>query len=179
MRNLASRSAEAANEIKSLVESATLKANDGKKIANTMISGYGKLNENISKTSDLIRNVSEASKEQLLGIEQINAAVNELDKNTQHNATIASEANNITNEISIIANTVLDNANAKEFDGKDSVSAKKLNINVVKTEVKPDPVKVESPRPTSTTTPVSKPASKPISREIKANTSDDDEWESF
>ena len=37
VRNLAARSAEAANEIKTLVENATTKANDGKKIADKMI----------------------------------------------------------------------------------------------------------------------------------------------
>jgi methyl-accepting chemotaxis protein len=50
VRNLASRSAEAAKEIKALVEHATAKANDGKNIAGNMIVGYKQLNENISKT---------------------------------------------------------------------------------------------------------------------------------
>ncbi|NCB12909.1 MAG: methyl-accepting chemotaxis protein, partial [Erysipelotrichia bacterium] len=50
VRNLASRSAEAAKEIKDLVENATSKTNSGKKIADDMIKGYVKLKENISKT---------------------------------------------------------------------------------------------------------------------------------
>ncbi len=69
VRNLASRSADAANEIKALVQNATSKANGGKKIAEEMISGYTALNENISKTIDLIKDVEMASKEQLTGIE--------------------------------------------------------------------------------------------------------------
>ena len=79
VRNLASRSAEAANEIKKLVENATLKANNGKEIADEMIDGYTHLNESISKTLDLISNVESASKEQQIGIEQINNAVTQLD----------------------------------------------------------------------------------------------------
>ncbi len=74
VRNLASRSAQAANEIKSLVENATNKANDGKSIAQNMIKGYTGLNENITKTLDLISNVEVASGEQRAGIEQINDA---------------------------------------------------------------------------------------------------------
>lgn len=47
---MASRSAEAAKEIKVLVETATKKADQGKKISQDMISGYKMLNENISQT---------------------------------------------------------------------------------------------------------------------------------
>jgi methyl-accepting chemotaxis protein len=45
VRNLATRSADAANEIKKLVSNATVKANNGKKIADSMISGYITLNQ--------------------------------------------------------------------------------------------------------------------------------------
>ena len=64
VRNLAGRSAEAANDIKKLVDNATTKANDGKKIADEMIEGYTQLNDNISKTIELISDVESASKEQ-------------------------------------------------------------------------------------------------------------------
>ena len=72
VRNLASRSAEAAKEIKNIVESATSKANQGKDIANNMIVEYKELNQNISQTINLISDIEMSSKEQLLGIEQIN-----------------------------------------------------------------------------------------------------------
>ncbi|WP_416224723.1 methyl-accepting chemotaxis protein [Arcobacter sp. FWKO B] len=75
VRNLASRSAEAAKEIKDIVQLATAKANEGKSIANNMIQGYSELNKNISHTINLISDIENASKEQLLGIEQINDAV--------------------------------------------------------------------------------------------------------
>ena len=48
-----------------------------------MIEGYTSLNENISITLDLIQNVTTASKEQLVGMVQINDAVNNLDQITQ------------------------------------------------------------------------------------------------
>jgi methyl-accepting chemotaxis protein len=90
VRNLASRSAEAANEIKALVENATSKANNGKSIADEMIDGYTHLNESISSTLKLISDVETSSKEQQSGIIQINDAINSLDKQTQQNANIAS-----------------------------------------------------------------------------------------
>ncbi|MFY9080803.1 methyl-accepting chemotaxis protein, partial [Aliarcobacter butzleri] len=61
VRNLASRSAEAAREIKTIVENATSKANQGKSIATNMIEGYKELNQNISQTISLISDIQNAS----------------------------------------------------------------------------------------------------------------------
>src|SRR5690606_11767467 len=95
VRNLASRSAEAAKDIKNIVEDATKKANEGKQIASNMIEGYKGLNESIVQTTNLISDVEMSSKEQLNGIEQINDAVNSLDRQTQQNAMVATKVNSI------------------------------------------------------------------------------------
>mgnify|MGYP000992243745 CR=1 FL=1 len=127
VRNLANRSAEAAREIKNIVENATSKANYGKEIANNMIDGYRQLNENISQTMNLISSIEVSSKEQLNGIIQINDAVNQLDKQTQQNALIASQTQDIAILTDQIAKMVVDNTNQKEFTGKELVKAKELN----------------------------------------------------
>ena len=129
VRNLANRSADAAKEIKLLVENATAKANFGKNIAGDMINGYKQLNENISNTTKLILDVENSSKEQLLGIEQINDAINQLDQQTQKNAMIASEARNIAIITDEISKLVVNSANKKEFDGKNQVKAKNIKTN--------------------------------------------------
>ncbi|MFA7571286.1 MAG: methyl-accepting chemotaxis protein [Sulfurimonadaceae bacterium] len=126
VRNLASRSAEAAKEIKTLVETATQKADQGKNIAGSMIEGYKQLNENISQTISLISNIEGASKEQLLGIEQINDAVNQLDQQTQQNAMVASQTRDVAVMTDEIAKLVVSDANKKEFVGKENVKAKSL-----------------------------------------------------
>ncbi|MDD4329207.1 MAG: Cache 3/Cache 2 fusion domain-containing protein [Aliarcobacter sp.] len=125
VRNLAARSAEAAKEIKTIVENATKKANDGKDIANHMIDGYVKLNENISQTINLIKDIEMSSKEQLSGIEQINDAITSLDQQTQQNANIASQAHDVAVVTDEIAKLVVSNANAKEFAGKNEVKSKR------------------------------------------------------
>jgi methyl-accepting chemotaxis protein len=127
VRNLANRSADAAKEIKSLVESANMKANNGKNIANEMIQGYHNLNDNISKTLELIKDVEMASKEQLVGIEQINSAVAELDQQTQQNAQVAMQTKQIAQSTQRIATSVVEDANEKEFIGKESVKALEFN----------------------------------------------------
>jgi methyl-accepting chemotaxis protein len=119
VRNLASRSAEAAKKIKDLVESATQKADNGKVIASKMIKGYSVLNENISKTIELISDIEQNSKEQQLKIEQINAAVTTLDSQTQENATISSKTHGIALETDKIAKLIVNTVNEKEFIGKE------------------------------------------------------------
>jgi len=121
VRNLASRSSEAANEIKTLVEHATNKANSGKSIADEMIHGYTSLNESISNTLNLIQDVENASKEQFAGIEQINGAIAELDIQTQQNASIANNTKDIALQTQTISKTIVNNANEKKFVGKDDI----------------------------------------------------------
>ena len=116
VRNLANRSAEAAKEIKNLVEEATIKANDGKLISSDMIEGYKELNKNISETINIIEDVSAASKEQMLGIEQINQTVNMLDRVTQENAFESNQIKEISQSVSTLAYELLTDAKSKKFN---------------------------------------------------------------
>ena len=170
VRNLATRSAEAAKEIKAIVERATVKANEGKNIATNMIDGYKNLNNNISSTMNLISDIENASKEQLLGIEQINDAVNQLDQQTQQNAMIASQSHDIALSTDEIAKLIVEDANQKEFEGKNEVKAKNAGI---KKEVKEHII-------ASTPKKIIKASKQNINstKEI-TSTSSNDEWESF
>ncbi|MGB3751230.1 MAG: methyl-accepting chemotaxis protein [Arcobacteraceae bacterium] len=172
VRNLASRSAEAANEIKALVQNATDKASNGKKIADEMINGYSSLNANIAKTGEIVRDVEMASKEQLQGIEQINDAVNSLDQQTQQNAMIASQTHDVALDTDKIAKLVVSDADEKEFIGKNTVQAKVMDKHeTVKKEISKPVVK-------KNTTPSSKPSKSGKLETITSNTNDD-EWASF
>ena len=171
VRNLASRSAEAAKEIKLIVENATKKANNGKDIANHMIDGYKELNQNITNTINLIQDIEMSSKEQLMGIEQINDAVNQLDQQTQQNAAVASQTHDVAVVTDEIAKLVVSNANAKEFIGKNEVKAKRdfTKTNNSSYDIKTNQV-------------VHKKAEhKAVKQETKvvSNKSDDSKWESF
>ena len=116
VRNLANRSAEAAKEIKNLVEEANIKTNDGKLISSDMIEGYKELNKNISETIHIIEDVSAASKEQMLGIEQINQTVNMLDRVTQENAFESNQIKEISQSVSTLAYELLTDAKSKKFN---------------------------------------------------------------
>jgi len=97
VRNLASRSADAANDIKELVQNAIIKAKEGQEISSEMINGYTNLNTDITSTIELIEDVANASKEQQNAISQISDTVNDLDRVTQQNASVAANINNMAN----------------------------------------------------------------------------------
>jgi methyl-accepting chemotaxis protein len=123
VRNLANRSAQAAREIKNIVELASKKAEDGKEISDNMIHGYTELNENISKTIDTINEVAIASKEQEKGIVQINDAINMLDQATQKNAQVADEISTMASNIANMSNSLVSAASKASFieDARDKV----------------------------------------------------------
>ena len=180
VRNLASRSAEAAKEIKELVEDATFKANEGKEVSDEMIKGYSSLNDSIEKTIDLINDVSNSSKEQQAGIVQINDAINSLDHQTQSNASVASQTNEIAVSTSTIAQRIVQNADEKEFEGKESVEAE--SIKATQTLSKPKEAQVANetkPSYAAPSMPVKTNSEKKEATIVEPNNQNDDEWESF
>jgi len=168
VRNLASRSAEAAKEIKDIVQRATSKANQGKDISNEMIQGYEELLSNITKTTNMINQISNASKEQEAGIVQINDAIASLDQQTQQNAMIASQTQDIAIQTDAIAKEIVEDAIKKEFIGKNEI----LNTNSeLKTQVSGN-----STPQTQTKSNIHKPE---LQKFTPKQSSKNDEWESF
>ena len=115
VRNLASRSAEAAKEIKALVESASQKANEGKNISTDMINGYNELNNKIRSTIEIINNVTSSSKEQEQAMNQISDAVNRLDTATQENASVATDISSMSGEIARLSDSLVNAASRASF----------------------------------------------------------------
>ncbi|QOG12704.1 methyl-accepting chemotaxis protein [Arcobacter sp. FWKO B] len=116
VRNLASRSSEAAKEIKNIVSQALEKAYEGKLIANEMNKGYIELNKKIEQTLIIVDDVSQASIEQLAGIEQINNAVTTLDKNTQINAGSSMFISELSSKIADMSNQLVSAASRAKYN---------------------------------------------------------------
>ncbi|MFA5721047.1 MAG: methyl-accepting chemotaxis protein [Aliarcobacter sp.] len=180
VRNLASRSAEAAREIKLIVENATLKANEGKNISFEMIEGYTELLENIDKQTQTINEIALASKEQEAGITQINDAVTGLDQQTQNNASIAAHTKSIATNADVVAKKIVSDSKSKEFIGKQEIENeyKKSNVKIEKSENKNESIKkTEEKKEKKDEKELPKKDIK--LKEIKPSKSSDDEWESF
>ena len=137
VRNLASRSAEAAKEIKGIVEAASSKARDGKVISDNMIKGYEELNSNIENTIEKIEQVATASKEQEQGIIQINDAINSLDHATQKNAQVADDISNMAEQITDMSNSLVTAASRASFleESRDEVCDVDLVYDTAKLKV--------------------------------------------
>jgi len=92
VRNLASKSADAAKEIKELVLDSSAKVRAGSELVSETGNALEDILLNVKKVADLVSEISAASSEQAAGIEQVNRAVNHIDEGTQQNAALAEEA---------------------------------------------------------------------------------------
>jgi len=144
-----------------------------------MIIGYNGLNENISKTIELISDVEMASKEQLSGIEQINNSVTQLDQQTQQNANVANETKDIAYQTQQISRTIVDNVNTKEFIGKDDKNKRVKSIDITYAGKEQRTTENRIKKNQTKTNVINKSDAKiiPINQNIVNN--EVDEWESF
>ncbi|OCL92201.1 Methyl-accepting chemotaxis protein 4 [Aliarcobacter thereius] len=141
VRNLANRSAEAAKEIKNIVEIATSKANEGKNIASSMKLGYTELNKRIDETIVLIEDVSRGTKEEEIGILQINDTINVLDRVTQVNAGSARTISTLAREASSLSDNLLKIADRAKFKQVDPKSIDDIDLVFKISKLKNDHIK--------------------------------------
>ncbi len=92
VRNLAQRSAQAAKEIKGLIGASVDKVTVGTELVNQAGQTMSEIVENVVRVRDIIGEIASASGEQAEGVNQINAAVSNLDQMTQQNAALVEES---------------------------------------------------------------------------------------
>ncbi|ELY3543707.1 methyl-accepting chemotaxis protein [Cronobacter turicensis] len=88
VRNLASRSAQAAKEIKSLIDSTTQSVATGSRYVRLAGESMEEIVSSISNVSGIMREITVATSEQMKGIQEINHAVVQLDQMVQQNAEL-------------------------------------------------------------------------------------------
>lgn len=92
VRNLAHKSATAAKEIKDLINDSVDKINTGSQLVNKAGLTMQDIVSSISNVTNIMSEITIASREQESGIEQINQAICEMDNVTQQNAALVEEA---------------------------------------------------------------------------------------
>ncbi len=92
VRNLAARSAKAAQETAELIEGSVHKVASGAQIADQTAEALGGIVTDISKISGLVAEIATSSSEQAQGIEQVNDGLGQVDKVTQQNTASAEES---------------------------------------------------------------------------------------
>ncbi|UXY08835.1 methyl-accepting chemotaxis protein [Kosakonia sp. ML.JS2a] len=92
VRNLAQKSADAAKEIKQLIEGTVEKITDGSRFADTASRAMEDIVTSVNKVTDIVAEISAASTEQHQGIKEISVAIDQMDQVTQQNATLVEQA---------------------------------------------------------------------------------------
>ena len=115
VRNLATKSSEAAAEIKQLVESAKAKSIEGEKISQEMIVGYDTLKDDIQKTKTIIESIERNSKIQEKDMNKIDKVVHEMDSIVAKNVDIASNIGDLSGGISTLSSNLFNTVSIAKF----------------------------------------------------------------
>ncbi|HFK6836358.1 TPA: methyl-accepting chemotaxis protein [Enterobacter roggenkampii] len=92
VRNLAQRSAQAAREIKSLIEDSVGRVEVGSTLVESAGETMGEIVNAVTRVTDIMGEIASASDEQSRGIDQVGLAVAEMDRVTQQNASLVEES---------------------------------------------------------------------------------------
>ncbi|MRT31134.1 MULTISPECIES: methyl-accepting chemotaxis protein [Herbaspirillum] len=92
VRSLAQRSAQAAKEIKGLIEDSVSKVDNGSHLVEQAGRTMQEIVTSVRHVADVVAEISAASREQSAGIEEVNRAITQMDQVTQQNAALVEEA---------------------------------------------------------------------------------------
>ncbi|QDY41737.1 methyl-accepting chemotaxis protein [Candidatus Pantoea soli] len=92
VRSLAQRSAQAAKEIKGLIEDSVNRVNTGSVLVESAGETMSEIVSAVTRVTDIMGEIASASDEQSRGIDQVGLAVNEMDRVTQQNAALVEES---------------------------------------------------------------------------------------
>ena len=92
VRSLAQRSSSAAKEIKSLIEDSVSRIDAGSELVKQTGSTMEQIVASVQRVTDVVEDISTASREQSVGIEEVNRAIALMDEVTQQNAALVEEA---------------------------------------------------------------------------------------
>jgi len=110
VRTLASRCSEAARDIRGLITGSNAQVVDGVKLVNATGSALSDIVESVTNVTATITSISQASREQATGVEEISGAISQMDEITQQNAGLAdnsaANARELSKEAEALSNLV-------------------------------------------------------------------------
>jgi methyl-accepting chemotaxis protein len=100
VRNLAQRSAEAASNTSDLIQKSQYSSAEGAEIANEAAENLVRIKDSAMKVDVMISEISSATKEQSVGIQQMNSVMTDMDNVVQSNASASEESASAAEELS-------------------------------------------------------------------------------
>jgi len=145
VRNLAQRSAKAANETSQLISDTIDRVKKGTELNEDLEKSFAKVNESAGQVAHLVDQIAQASKDQAKGVDQINTAISQMDKVVQQNAAGAEESASAAEEMASQAQVLRQTVD--ELDAL--IQGRKMNAMVDSTANK-SPINVSDPHWTHT-----------------------------
>jgi methyl-accepting chemotaxis protein len=109
VRALAGKSADAAKDIKGLIEDSVNRIHAGTQLADKSGEMLNGISNSIEQVAEMIEQIANASNEQSVGINQVHQAMTNIDKVTQENAALVEETTAAAESLSSEANNLRDN----------------------------------------------------------------------
>ena len=164
VRSLAQRSAEAAKEIKGLIQASVGRVELGSQLVQQAGTSMNEIVTGVQRVQDIIGEISSASSEQSEGIGSVNQSMNVLDQMTQQNAALVEESAAAAESLRDQAHRLVDAVSVFRVEvGNSSASA----APAPKLKAKPSVAKPSVTKPVAAK-PASKPAPKPIAAKVPA-----------
>jgi len=124
VRALAGRSADAAKEIKSLINTSVEKVGQGTALVDQAGSTMSEIVGSIRRVTDIMGEISAASNEQALGVAQVGEAVTQMDQTTQQNAALVEEMAAAASSLRSQAGELVETVSVFKLDAGDIGTAK-------------------------------------------------------
>jgi methyl-accepting chemotaxis protein len=176
VRSLAQRSASAAKEIKALISNSVEKVEAGAKLVDQAGSTMEEIVASVTRVTNIMGEIASASREQVIGIEQINQAVAHMDEVTQQNASLVDDAASQSTALEQQAVQLHDVVSIFKLSDEQERSLQAAAANhAAKPHFKAPPAQRKKPAAKAAPARISQQTSKPSKPASNAN----DGWEEF
>ncbi|OWY29334.1 methyl-accepting chemotaxis protein [Herbaspirillum robiniae] len=179
VRSLAQRSATAAKEIKELIADSVEKVGNGSKLVEQAGVTMGEVVNSVQRVTDVVAEISSASKEQSNGIEQVNHAISQMDQTTQQNAALVEQAAAAAQALQEQASRLTSVVSVFRIDGMEAAPVRAQAASAAPARATPA---VRAAAPKAAATAAAAPKKLPEKQTVpagKPGRDDADDWEQF
>nr|WP_065307540.1 methyl-accepting chemotaxis protein [Janthinobacterium psychrotolerans] len=168
VRSLAQRSSQAAKEIKSLIDDSVERVDTGARLVDEAGTTMQDIVDSVKRVTDIMGEISVATREQSSGIEQVNQAIGLMDQVVQQNAALVEQSASAASSLEEQAGSL-----------SQVVSIFKLDNTQMPVQARAQAHAPVRKAAVAASKPALKPASKPAPKKLAAKAPADDAWEEF